>query len=88
MREQKSITVLNPSKPNWFCLTAKVLVNHLKSRFNDNEINPDTATIAVYAEYGNEQNLLLPGNYVDIRIGKREKRLCHSSCSAGRFGSR
>ena len=50
----------------------KVLVNHLKSRFNDNEINPDTATIAVYAEYGNEQNLLLPGNYVDIRIGKRE----------------
>lgn len=50
----------------------KVLINHLKSRFTDNEINTDTATIAVYAEYGNDKGLLIPGNYVDIRIGNQE----------------
>lgn len=38
----------------------KILVNHLKSRFTDNEINSDTATIAIYAEYSNERNLLIP----------------------------
>ena len=53
----------------------KVLVNHLKSRFNDNEINSDTATIAVYAEYNNKDNLLIPGNYVDIRLGNKEDKM-------------
>ena len=49
-----------------------VLVNHLKSRFTDNEINSDTATIAIYAEYENVGNLLIPGNYVDIRVGDKD----------------
>ena len=53
----------------------KILVNHLKSRFTDNEINSDTATIAIYAEYSNERNLLFPGNYVDIRVGKKDPQL-------------
>ena len=53
----------------------KILVNHLKSRFTDNEINSDTATIAIYAEYSNERNLLIPGNYVDIRVGKKDPQL-------------
>ena len=53
----------------------KILVNHLKSRFTDNEINSDTATIAVYAEYNNKDNLLIPGNYVDIRIGNKEEKI-------------
>lgn len=51
-----------------------VLVNHLQSRFTDNEVNTDTATIAVYAEYTNDQNLLIPGNYVDIRIGEKNEQ--------------
>lgn len=72
MREQEINHGIESIKTELVLPNGKVLVNHLKSRFNDNEINPDTATIAVYAEYGNEQNLLLPGNYVDIRIGKRE----------------
>lgn len=50
----------------------QILVNHLKSRFTDNEINSETATIAIYAEYSNEQNLLLPGNYLNIRVGDVE----------------
>lgn len=49
-----------------------VLVNHLKSRFTDNEINSDTATITIYAEYSNDKDLLIPGNYVDIRVGQQE----------------
>ena len=53
----------------------KILVNHLKSRFTDNDINSDTATIAIYAEYSNERNLLIPGNYVDIRVGKKDPQL-------------
>ncbi len=48
-----------------------VLVNNLRSRFADNEVNSDTATIAVYAEYNNPKDLLIPGNYVDIRIGEK-----------------
>ena len=52
-----------------------VLVNHLQSRFADNEVNTDTATIAIYAEYTNDQNLLIPGNYVDIRIGEKQPQL-------------
>ena len=52
-----------------------VLVNHLQSRFADNEVNTDTATITIYAEYTNDQNLLIPGNYVDIRIGEKQPQL-------------
>ena len=52
----------------------KILVNHLMSRFTDNEINSDTATLAVYAEYNNDSGLLIPGNYVDIRIGDSEAK--------------
>ena len=48
-----------------------VLVNNLRSRFADNEVNSETATIAVYAEYNNPKDLLIPGNYVDIRIGEK-----------------
>lgn len=53
----------------------QVLVNHLKSRFNDNEINTETATITIYAEYGNDNGLLIPGNYVDIRVGNKEAQM-------------
>ena len=52
-----------------------ILVNNLRSRFSDNEVNSETATIAVYAEYNNEKNLLIPGNYVDIRIGEAEDQV-------------
>ena len=52
-----------------------VLVNHLQSRFTDNEVNTDTATIAVYAEYSNDKGLLIPGNYVDIRIGDKKEQM-------------
>ena len=52
-----------------------ILVNNLRSRFSDNEVNSETATIAVYAEYNNEKNLLIPGNYVDIRIGEAEDQI-------------
>lgn len=54
---------------------SQVLVNHLKSRFNDNEINTETATITIYAEYGNDEGLLIPGNYVDIRVGNKEAEM-------------
>lgn len=37
-----------------------------KNLFFDNEVNPDTATIPVYVESDNNENLLVPGNYVDI----------------------
>ncbi len=53
----------------------QVLVNNLKSRFSDNEIDTDTATITIYAEYGNDNGLLIPGNYVDIRVGNKEAQM-------------
>lgn len=39
-----------------------------KNLFFDNEVNPDTATIPVYLEAENADNLLVPGNYVDIYL--------------------
>ena len=50
----------------------KVMNNHFMSRFTDNEVNSDTATIAVYAEFNNDEGFLIPGNYVKIMIGSKE----------------
>ncbi|MBR2300232.1 MAG: efflux RND transporter periplasmic adaptor subunit [Alphaproteobacteria bacterium] len=36
--------------------------------FFDNEVNAQTATIPVYVDVDNEDNVLVPGNYVDIAI--------------------
>ena len=45
--------------------------------FADNEINPETATLPVYLDYKNQDNALIPGNYVDIlmSIGALNKSL-------------
>lgn len=50
----------------------RVLNNHFKSRFTDNEVNSETATMAVYAEFSNDNNLLIPGNYVKVLIGNKD----------------
>ena len=36
--------------------------------FADNEINAQTATMAVYAQTDNKDNLLVPGNYVNVTV--------------------
>ncbi len=36
--------------------------------FADNEINAQTATIAVYAQTDNAANKLIPGNYVNVKV--------------------
>ncbi len=36
--------------------------------FADNEINAQTATMAVYAQTDNQENKLIPGNYVDVTV--------------------
>ncbi len=38
------------------------------SVFSDNEINADTATMAVYAQTNNAQSKLVPGNYVNVTV--------------------
>ena len=65
----------SPLKTELVLSNGTVLVNNLRSRFTDNEVNSDTATIAVYAEYNNDKDLLIPGNYVDIRIGNKDDQL-------------
>lgn len=54
-----------------------VIYNHFISRFTDNEINSGTATVAVYAEFGNENHMLMPGSYVRVvvRAGEDQKAL-------------
>lgn len=49
------------------------IYNHFISRFNDNEINSGTATLAVYAEFGNDKQLLIPGSYVRVIIKPKEE---------------
>lgn len=41
--------------------------------FAGNEINPETATLPVYVDYKNPDNILIPGNYVDILVGPAER---------------
>lgn len=36
--------------------------------FSDNEINAQTATMAVYAQTDNKENKLIPGNYVNVTV--------------------
>ena len=36
--------------------------------FSDNEINAQTATMAVYAQANNPENKLIPGNYVNVTV--------------------
>ena len=50
----------------------KVMQNHFMSRFTDNEVNSDTATIAVYTEFNNDEGFLIPGNYVKMMIGTKD----------------
>ncbi len=38
------------------------------SVFSDNEINADTATMAVYAQSENKERKLVPGNYVNVTV--------------------
>lgn len=38
------------------------------SVFSDNEINAQTATMAVYAQTDNKENKLVPGNYVNVTV--------------------
>ncbi|MBQ8870206.1 MAG: efflux RND transporter periplasmic adaptor subunit [Alphaproteobacteria bacterium] len=46
----------------------KIETVNVENLFFGNEANPQTATIPVYIDLGNEENLLVPGNYVDINI--------------------
>ncbi len=36
--------------------------------FVDNEVDPTTGTIAIWAEFDNPKNLLIPGQYVNVRV--------------------
>lgn len=38
------------------------------SLFADNEVNAQTATMAVYAQTNNQENRLIPGNYVNVTV--------------------
>ena len=46
----------------------EVLESSLLNSFNNNEINQNTATIALYAELENKDGQLIPGNYVQILL--------------------
>lgn len=59
--------------------------------FFDNEVNPETATIPVYIDSENKDNLLVPGNYVDIYFrfdeGKKSLLVPQTALSADINGS-
>lgn len=46
----------------------KVETVSAQNMFFGNEVNPETATIPIYIEMDNAQNVLVPGNYVDVHI--------------------
>ena len=44
------------------------------SLFTDNEVNAQTATMAVYAQVNNQTNRLIPGNYVNVTVSTAKLR--------------
>lgn len=49
-----------------------VLMEDFTSRFADNEVSTDTATVSIYSDFANVDEKLLPGNYVQISLIKGE----------------
>lgn len=47
-----------------------VLIEDFTSRFVDNEVSSDTATVSIYSDFANVDEKLLPGNYVQISLIK------------------
>lgn len=52
----------------------KVVRMNSINEFVDNAIDTNTATIAVYAEFKNDEELLLPGSYVNMKIDSGASR--------------
>ena len=48
----------------------KIISEPLLATFSSNEIDSSSATITIYTEYENQNNLLIPGNYVDINVSE------------------
>lgn len=46
----------------------EIMETSLLNIFNGNEINKNTATIHVYAEFENKEGILIPGNYVNMQL--------------------
>lgn len=46
----------------------QIQIEAAKNLFFSNEVNTDTATIPVYLDSSNQDDLLVPGNYIDIYI--------------------
>ena len=53
----------------------QVISEPLLATFSSNEIDSSSATINIYTEYENKQNLLIPGNYVDINVSNSEAQM-------------
>lgn len=51
----------------------KLLNENMTSYFLNNEINKNTATLAVYLEYENLTKNLIPGNYVDVILSSAKE---------------
>ena len=48
--------------------TGDIVTEKVVDTFVDNAVNPNTATLSVYADVANESYLLIPGNYVQSAI--------------------
>ncbi len=46
----------------------KTVVKEFKSSFVDNEVSTNTATVAIYGDFENNDEMLLPGSYVQIAL--------------------
>ncbi len=53
----------------------KTISEPLLGTFSSNEIDSSSATINIYTEYENKQNLLIPGNYVDINVSDKTAQM-------------
>lgn len=50
----------------------EVITEKVVDTFLDNEVNPNTATLSVYADVANDSQYLVPGNYVQSAISENK----------------
>ena len=51
------------------------MVEDFASRFVDNEVSTQTATVSIYSDFANTDERLLPGNYVQIALVKENPEM-------------
>ena len=74
LREELQATRENKLRIKLILPNGEVIENQLLSHFVNNEVNPNTATVSIFAIFENANNSLIPGNFVQVLVDTDSER--------------